>query len=976
MLIVIGRTILFFTIFGMCTTPVFSQRFQRVIGNSQDEVAEWIAPTADRGSIICGFEGGASRRPYVVKLDQDGNTIWDSIQFVNSTEVPTRILELSGPCVSGAQFALSGETSVFGPDFGISLVLLGPTGNYVGGSAFEGTAFVGGGRNTGLDEWNDGTDSGFVLCGRKLNVDQVTQEAVLINTDCNAFPIWQKHYRNIGAGANAFMEFEDVHQTWPSKPGFIVTGSTSDSPTADQNIVLMKTAPTGEVEWCKSYGFPNLSEAGFNCAQTADGYIVTGFTETSDTFFSGTFLLRTDCDGNLVSYTRYRSFDGGQSMYETPSGNIIISGNVKLADIGFQPDAALLNVDPAGNVNWCRAYGGFGLNEFDASAAVALMPDGGFQLAGITDSFSGSRDIYTVRTNGGGFSTCNEREHTVLVSQQMPPEQTIICEATDVQGFKKHFVKEKLVLLPNEVLCQQLCSPPPAGMVAWYPLDDAAASPLSDELAFNNRGVPFGAVPGGGVVNESACFDGIDDYYEAPNAAQINFGTNDFTVDAWVLTLPSSGIHIILDKRTSQGGVIKGYSVYTDNGRLAIQLADGGFTNYVNTTGPRVDDDMWHHVAITVDRDGVGTFYVDCEPVGTFSPTNRQLSISNDSVLRIGARSFQNSGNWNGCIDEVELFKRVLSPDEIFAVCNHNGKCRDTCHTDWDAPFCANASTTTTTSTICNNGTGPATYMLELNGLSAAVCGDIDGPTSFKVTSSGPVNLDPGECMTVQIEIDRPAGMNAANLVACFEAVWTNQTTGITTRCVGSVQDRRDYCAVFIDDLSPVSLVPGEPLTLPVTISAGIGVADSLDIQIVAMRADRNADGASIVSLDGLPPGESVTRTIKIPPDGEETVIEVDVELTDHEPFVFYDIILMIADEDGVFQASDALGIRSLPPSNEVCDNPLGDINGDGEVNLLDVDPFISVISTGEYLCEADCNEDGAVDLLDIDPFIFFLSGG
>ncbi len=53
----------------------------------------------------------------------------------------------------------------------------------------------------------------------------------------------------------------------------------------------------------------------------------------------------------------------------------------------------------------------------------------------------------------------------------------------------------------------------------------------------------------------------------------------------------------------------------------------------------------------------------------------------------------------------------------------------------------------------------------------------------------------------------------------------------------------------------------------------------------------------------------------------------------------------------------------------------LGDINGDGVVNLLDVAPFVELISTNTFLPEADINGDGEVNLLDVEPFIELLSG-
>lgn len=54
----------------------------------------------------------------------------------------------------------------------------------------------------------------------------------------------------------------------------------------------------------------------------------------------------------------------------------------------------------------------------------------------------------------------------------------------------------------------------------------------------------------------------------------------------------------------------------------------------------------------------------------------------------------------------------------------------------------------------------------------------------------------------------------------------------------------------------------------------------------------------------------------------------------------------------------------------------LGDVNLDGAVNLLDVDPFIDRLSTGTFQAEADINQDGQVNLLDVGPFIELLAGG
>ena len=53
----------------------------------------------------------------------------------------------------------------------------------------------------------------------------------------------------------------------------------------------------------------------------------------------------------------------------------------------------------------------------------------------------------------------------------------------------------------------------------------------------------------------------------------------------------------------------------------------------------------------------------------------------------------------------------------------------------------------------------------------------------------------------------------------------------------------------------------------------------------------------------------------------------------------------------------------------------LGDLNGDGAVNLLDVAPFVDLLADGGFQPAGDINGDGAVNLLDVTPFVNLLSG-
>ena len=79
-----------------------------------------------------------------------------------------------------------------------------------------------------------------------------------------------------------------------------------------------------------------------------------------------------------------------------------------------------------------------------------------------------------------------------------------------------------------------------------------------------------------------------------------------------------------------------------------------------------------------------------------------------------------------------------------------------------------------------------------------------------------------------------------------------------------------------------------------------------------------------------------------------------------------------------IFVASFTDGTSGIFISNKV-EFPLpllGDVNLDGLVNLLDIGPFLGILSSGGFQLEADINQDGVTNLLDILPFVSILSGG
>jgi len=229
------------------------------------------------------------------------------------------------------------------------------------------------------------------------------------------------------------------------------------------------------------------------------------------------------------------------------------------------------------------------------------------------------------------------------------------------------------------------CAPVPANLALWLPFDEPSGL-TAQNLAGGSVGSLINGVTrqSGSYVNNSLCFDGVNDYVQVANHPAIQFGTGDFSVDAWVKpSTLSSSIRIIAEHRAEIGGQATGWSLFLGgNNGLAFQIGDGNYINYPSTlTVPA--DGQWHLVAVTVSRSNPNgiRFYVD----GVLDSVPRDPTPYPGSVtppasypMRVSSRSSSLSGFFPGCIDEVELFRRALTAAEISAIYNAGkyGKCR------------------------------------------------------------------------------------------------------------------------------------------------------------------------------------------------------------------------------------------------------------------------------------------------------------
>ena len=190
-----------------------------------------------------------------------------------------------------------------------------------------------------------------------------------------------------------------------------------------------------------------------------------------------------------------------------------------------------------------------------------------------------------------------------------------------------------------------------AGM--WF-FDEGGGKKAKDSSGNGNEGEIVGAKWIEGKFEKALSFDGSDDYVDVMHSASLE--PVSVSGQAWVKLKSDGTRHIIFAKWT-------GYTLEVStagNPYFQIRNAQG----QLGSTSPNpILWGNWHHLAGTFnDKDKNITIYVDGEAERT---TKLASSINyNQSILRI-SNTIYAGGAVNGLIDEVAIFNRALTADEV-----------------------------------------------------------------------------------------------------------------------------------------------------------------------------------------------------------------------------------------------------------------------------------------------------------------------
>lgn len=189
-----------------------------------------------------------------------------------------------------------------------------------------------------------------------------------------------------------------------------------------------------------------------------------------------------------------------------------------------------------------------------------------------------------------------------------------------------------------------LANPLTSGLLHYYNFEESSGN-LLDQVGSNDGTLVGPTQSVTGKVGNAYDFDGANDYIDL--ASDIDL-TGDFTFACWFeqdfagdeLFRSSTGIHV---------------ARMLNQTNWAFKI--NGTTDYTFTQASSITNNVWHLLVFT--RSGsVGRCYVD-----NVESTTGGLTIPTDTwkINRIGRNS---SATWNGAIDELGIWDRVLSSAE------------------------------------------------------------------------------------------------------------------------------------------------------------------------------------------------------------------------------------------------------------------------------------------------------------------------
>jgi len=184
-----------------------------------------------------------------------------------------------------------------------------------------------------------------------------------------------------------------------------------------------------------------------------------------------------------------------------------------------------------------------------------------------------------------------------------------------------------------------------------------------DSSGRGNNGTIHGASWTSGRSGAALSFDGVNDYVEVSDSPSLN-PSGDFSAEVWFNANTITSWQGVISKLTNVNyGGGKGWNIQIGTAQnIASLMADSsGHWVYLKTDWTP-STHTWYHVVLVHHSNNTNELYVN----GNLEATNTHEIAFTSNPFQIGKfYTNKNDFYFNGIIDEVRIYNRALTPDEI-----------------------------------------------------------------------------------------------------------------------------------------------------------------------------------------------------------------------------------------------------------------------------------------------------------------------
>lgn len=216
-----------------------------------------------------------------------------------------------------------------------------------------------------------------------------------------------------------------------------------------------------------------------------------------------------------------------------------------------------------------------------------------------------------------------------------------------------------------------------AELIGHWTFDDVEGEKVPDSSSNMNHGqLMFGATTSDDIpdffnTGASLSINGGEEHVLVPHDESLNVEEL-ITIAAWVKPIGNVEWDGIVAKNPGDGSNLNhagNYELRIENnsrGVTFLHQQDGVDDTLAYPSGPPVQEDVWQHIAVTVDEENVN-FFLDGQARGT-APLQGFFGFPNESDLYIGSRADLFTA-MDGLIDDVRIYDEVLSEEAIQELC-------------------------------------------------------------------------------------------------------------------------------------------------------------------------------------------------------------------------------------------------------------------------------------------------------------------